>query len=323
MTTPIINIDDQCNIGHHGPICNICNNGYAKSVTGRCDICENGSDIPNEMYYLCGFAVFLSIVICVLAVRKMMDTTTSAAEELSRMRNDKKNWFKKTRTTIKIMTSFYQVTSQFEDTLSIRFPPVFENFARAIKGFVTLDFIKIAKVGCIMEVNFYSKLVVMTLAPIVVSAVLILVAAALTTFAKTKDLKNKIVENAAAMLLSITYIIFASVSTTVLDTFNCRTYGDDPTEYMVSDQSLSCDTEEHKSYGMYAGFMVFVYPLGIPLLYFGLLWKDRKQLRVKQERDKNTSLMKTGFLWDEYNDKYWWFEVFDSLRRLSQTGLLM
>lgn len=109
----------------------------------------------------------------------------------------------------------------------------------------------------------------------------------------------------------------------VLDTFNCKTYGEDETEYMVSDQSLSCNTEEHKTYSLYAAGMIFVYPIGIPLLYFGLLWKDREKLRVKAERDKNKALVKTGFLWDEYIDKYWWFEVFDSLRRLSQTGLLI
>ena len=34
---------------------------------------------------------------------------------------------------------------------------VFENFARAVKGFVTLDFIKIAKVDCIVQTNYYTK----------------------------------------------------------------------------------------------------------------------------------------------------------------------
>ncbi|GMI17565.1 hypothetical protein TrLO_g3910 [Triparma laevis f. longispina] len=323
MESPVISINDQCNVGHHGPICNICDEGYAKSITGRCDICENGSEIPTEMFYLGGAGILVALVISVLTVRKMMDIKHSAAEELAKMRNDKKNWFKKTRTTIKIFTSFYQVTTQFEDTLSVRFPENFENFARAIKGFITFDFIKIAKVGCIMEVNFYHKLVFMTIGPLVVSLTLALIAFVLTLFAKTGEIRSKIIENTAAMLLSITYVVFASVSTTVLDTFNCKTYGDDETEYMVSDQSLSCNTEEHKTYSLYAAGMIFVYPIGIPLLYFGLLWKDRKELRVKAERDKNEALVKTGFLWDEYIDKYWWFEVFDCMRRLSQTGLLI
>ncbi|GMH59823.1 hypothetical protein TrLO_g3452 [Triparma laevis f. longispina] len=323
MFTNGSNVNDQCNAGHHGPICNICDEDYAKSITGRCDICVNGKEVPIEMYYLGGAGAFVMLVISVLTVRRMMDTKNSAAEELTKMRNDKKNWFKKTRTTIKIFTSFYQVTSQFEDTLSVRFPENFENFARAIKGFITLDFIKIAKVGCIMEVNFYHKLVFMTLGPLAVSLALTLIAFVLTLFAKTGEIRFKIIENMSATLLSITYIVFASVSTTVLDTFNCKTYGDDPTEYMVSDQSLSCDTKEHKTFQFYAGGMIFVYPVGIPLLYFGLLWKDRKELSVKAEREKNAALLKTGFLWDEYIDKYWWLEVFDCVRRLSQTGLLI
>ncbi|GMI05296.1 hypothetical protein TrLO_g4098 [Triparma laevis f. longispina] len=65
------------------------------------------------------------------------------------------------------------------------------------------------------------------------------------------------------MLLAITYAIFVSVSTTVLDTFNCKTA------------------------------MTFVYPVGIPLLYFGLQWKDRKELKVERLRKENPALIKT------------------------------
>ena len=72
------------------------------------------------------------------------------------------------------------------------------------------------------------------------------------------------------------------MSTTVLDTFNCKTYGDDPTDYMVLDHLLSCDEYKHMTYSFYAGAMTFVYPVGIPLLYFGLLWKDRKELKVER-----------------------------------------
>ncbi|GMH77019.1 hypothetical protein TL16_g07263 [Triparma laevis f. inornata] len=314
---------EQCRYGHHGPICNVCDQGWAKSITGACEACENGSDMPSEMFALLVVVGICAVLACVVAVKKMMSGQMSAANELQRARHDNKSWIKRMRTTFKIFSSFYQVTSQFEDTLNVRFPENFENFMRKMKGFVTLDFIKVAKVGCLVEVDFYKKLLVMTLGPIALSVALLLATAILSRLVKTKEIRANVIENASAIFLSITYIVFAGVSTTILDTYNCKTYGDELTEYMVSDQSLACDTPAHETYLTYASAMIFVYPVGIPLLYFGLLWMDRKHLRVQKLREENPSLLKTSFLWDEYQDSYWWFEVFDCVRRLSQTGLLI
>ena len=69
--------------------------------------------------------------------------------------------------------------------------------------------------------------------------------------------------------------------------------------------ALDCGTPEHKLYQLYAGFMIFVYPVGIPLLYAWLLGKNRKALRVERLREDNIELLKTGFLWDEYHDRFW------------------
>ncbi|GMI14345.1 hypothetical protein TrVE_jg11238 [Triparma verrucosa] len=313
----------QCSDGHKGPICNVCDQGYAKDYTGTCEWCKNGSNLPPEMVALIVILSGVAILASVVAVRRMMSGELSAANEIRRARHDNKSWMKRLRTSVKIFSSFYQVTSQFEDTLNVRFPANFENFMRKMKGFVTLDVIKVAKVGCLVEVNFYKKLQAMTVGPIAASFTLLLISGILIRLAKSKEIRANIVENASAIFFSITYIVFAGVSTTVLDTYNCKTYGDDPTEYLVSDQSLSCGSEQHQVYVLYASIMIFVYPVGIPLLYFVLLWMKRKQLREERLRDEDPSLLKTSFLWDEYRCEYWWFEVFDCLRRLSQTGLLI
>jgi uncharacterized membrane protein YwzB len=117
-------------------------------------------------------------------------------------------------------------------------------------------------------------------------------------------------------------MVFASVSTTVFDTFNCETFGDDPTHYMSSDQSIDCDDPTHKKYQGFAYVMIMVYPVGIPLLYFTVLYWNRKALQA-EDRLANTSLLKISFLWDTYEPEMWWFEVFECFRRLSMTGLLI
>jgi hypothetical protein len=69
--------------------------------------------------------------------------------------------------------------------------------------------------------------------------------------------------------------------------------------------------------------MMAFYPLGIPLLYWSLLFRNRKKLESERMRDADESLLKTAFLWDMYEPAYWWFEVFDAARRLCMTGLLV
>jgi len=122
--------------------------------------------------------------------------------------------------------------------------------------------------------------------------------------------------------LTLTYIVFASVSTTVFDTFNCVQFGEDERHYLASDQSIVCYTTEHEIAQLYATFMIGVYPIGIPALYFLSLWGNRGQL-VKSDRHRNPKLRKLSFLWDNYEPNLWWFEVFECFRRLMLTGVLV
>ena len=112
------------------------------------------------------------------------------------------------------------------------------------------------------------------------------------------------------------------MSTTVFDTFNCIQFGEDENYYLASDQSLVCYTGAHKLAQLYATFMIGVYPIGIPAVYFFLLWGQRKEL-VKSDRHRNPKLRKLSFLWDNYEPDLWWFEVFECFRRLMLTGVLV
>jgi hypothetical protein len=92
--------------------------------------------------------------------------------------------------------------------------------------------------------------------------------------------------------------------------------------------------------------MILVYPVGIPLGYFIMLFRVRKLLKAGQvEREKdninraialeealatrkeneemNTTLKALSFLYDSYEPKFWWFEIFETLRKLSLTGLMV
>jgi len=212
--------------------------------------------------------------------------------------------------------------SQFESVLNVRYPPAFEKFARLVSKFANLDALNLTKLGCLMQTNFYHKLLLSTIAPIGVSMIIFVFTRLMMINAKDHEHKMHVIDGSVAIFLSLTYMVFASVSTTIFDTFNCKTFGDDENEYMMSDQSVDCGTSEHMLYQTYAGVMMFVYPIGIPVLYFVLLYKNREKLHTN-DRDDDEGLHHIAFLWDCYEPQLWWFEIFDCVRRLSLTGLLV
>lgn len=121
---------------------------------------------------------------------------------------------------------------------------------------------------------------------------------------------------------ALTFIVFASVSTTIFDTFNCNQIGDDPHFWLARDHSIDCESPEHSDFKGYATIMIFIYPIGIPLLYGSLLFRSRDRLLLA-DRDNDPKISKISFLWQNYEPDKWWFEVFECGRRLAMSGVLV
>ena len=91
-----------------------------------------------------------------------------------------------------------------------------------------------------------------------------------------------------------------------------------PAQVLLADYSISCESAKYNGIRMaYAVFMVFIYPVGIPLLYFVQLYRHRHTInpdleRLPGETDEELQLRKINvreaddshhhivFLYDEY-----------------------
>ena len=102
----------------------------------------------------------------------------------------------------------------------------------------------------------------------------------------TADKANSIRSTSFGAFLLLTFVVFTSVSTTVLRFYNCVSYeegfSDGSTEtikVLEADHDISCTSPSYKGiWSTYALAMLFVYPVGIPLSYCLLLFRYRKQL---------------------------------------------
>ncbi|CAM9095530.1 unnamed protein product, partial [Laminaria digitata] len=144
------------------------------------------------------------------------------------------------------------------------------------------------------------------------------------------------------MTLILLYLIYSQVSTVVFQTFVCEKFPEISKSYLRADQRIECNTSTHMAYSTYAAVMIFLYPLGIPAAFYFLLWRQGSSINppihkylkeqrgtqyVVQEkinqRSKDLGIAPTSFLWNAYYPNRYYFEVFECLRRLVLTGLLV
>ena len=86
---------------------------------------------------------------------------------------------------------------------------------------------------------------------------------------------------------------------------------------------MSCNSNIYKGMVVYAFVMIVLYPVGILSLYSKILINNKESIKkTVEEREKDTELMSKGFLFDSYKPECWWFEIFETVRRLMLTSVL-
>jgi len=111
----------------------------------------------------------------------------------------------------------------------------------------------------------------------------------------------------------IILLIYPAVSRVVLESVNCRTL-DNGRMYLVADFTIDCHSRYYLHHMPLIVLALAVYPIGIPLMFFLLL----KYRRNVHPWDENLS-----FLYKAYRRQYWWFEIYELIRKLFLTGLII
>ena len=140
--------------------------------------------------------------------------------------------------------------------------------------------------GCGLQRTFYFDLVFETVAPICMCALVF----AFVLFSKATlgassgntephDAAERLAKRVTACysaIFLIIFFVFPSVSNKVFRTFACERF-DDGEEFLRADLSLDCGAPLHATMFYYGIVTLFVYPLGVPLLFWALLWRHRAQ----------------------------------------------
>lgn len=140
-----------------------------------------------------------------------------------------------------------------------------------------------------------------------------------TSWAAAQEGVQRIVP--AALL--ITFVLVPSRATQIFQTFKCDSFAYSPQEtrrYLNDDLSVDCDSPEYAALRTSAFILVFVWPMGVPILYVLLLWASRKSI---QSGERTTLSHATEFLYDDYRTSLYWWEPLEMCRKLVLTGWVL
>eukprot|EP00752_Nemacystus_decipiens_P005317 g4823.t1 len=224
---------------------------------------------------------------------------------------------------LKIVVVVWQILIQFADAAQVTYPGAYQDFLSAI-DVVNFDLGSVLSAGCLWSnMDFHDRLLVNTLGPLVVVGLLgitYLIAMYRSSAAGSDAVVDKIRYRHQTVLLLVTFLIYSSVSSTVFQTFACEKL-DDGGDYLRADYNIQCTDAKHKSFEVYAGIMIFVYPVGIPLLYAILLFQ-RRDVLANAGADKTRAQSIVG-LWEPYRPERFYYEVVECGRRIMLTGVVV
>ena len=190
---------------------------------------------------------------------------------------------------------------------------------------LNFDFSLILSAACVLDIDFHTELIISTVSPLVGVALLGLTytVAIRRNYGSERALRSVRRKHANAVIV-LAFLIYSSASSVIFRTFACDSR-DEGRVYLRSDCRIECDSPKHIAFQIYAGFMFAVYPLGIPVFFAILLFRNRKDLENAALRTYNGELIQqsTSSLWKPYKPSVFYYEVVECARRLMLAGVVV
>ena len=292
-----------CKEGHEGPYCNLCEEGFSKDVFKMCQKCKASTqNIVGTVLTVVGIIVLVAGVY-VLQKRLKRNEKVQAA-------------MKAVKCAIKILFVTYQILATLPSIVpSMKLPANFSAFLGSIQ-FANVNLFEMISVGCLTTgFNYYKMLLCATIFPLGLIGILVTIGLAIVKFRA----------QCFTLALAISYVVLPTVTTIIFGAFPCDVfvYGSETDSFLRADYSISCEDASYRTFKVFGGLMLLLIPVGIPLTYAVILWRRKEKIkRDVEEREKDDALMTVAFLFDSYKPEYWYFEIFETCRRLALTGAL-
>ncbi len=317
-------VDGGCAANRAGPLCAVCADGYREDTTGQaCSPCPSHSAAVGGSI---GFTILIiAALLCVFYAMWI-------AESKHIRKNDPwkkvKPYTKEARVApswtynFKLILGYFQVATSLLGLADIPWPTYFTRFIRYF-DFVNFDFVPWGSVECVATLTFYDKLLLYAILP---PCVLALLAAVPYTLLYVQDrmdfsdsptwrIQRKLRRRKVMKLLVFAlFLMYPTISARVLSFFVCRDING--TRYLAADFHLECNDSDWSRNVPLAIICLLVYPIGIPLVIFIILYRNRNRLLIPEVA------LAYGLLYEGYHARYYYFELADLVEKLLLTSIL-
>ncbi|CAM9564516.1 unnamed protein product, partial [Laminaria digitata] len=208
---------------------------------------------------------------------------------------------------------------------NVTYAGVYGKFLDGISSIISFDLGLVLSAGCMVTTDYHDRLLISTLGPLVALAVLAVCFKVATQRNRgSEDALKSVRRKHFTMGLLVTFLVYSSVSSTVFRVFDCEVL-DDGTDYLRADYTIECTTAKHRAFQVYGVFMILFYPIGIPVLYSIVLFKNRGVVQDRRHRSEPrlVSLEVTACLWKPYKPSRYYYEVVECARRVTLTGVVV
>jgi hypothetical protein len=312
-----LGVDSQCSNGHTATLCAACMKGY-KMVQDTCRECNQDlTYMPWMVFYLIAYVIFVLYMYCVVKrKKKKVDPKTIALNKKLKVKNnpEKADAVSDMAGTGKILISFLQIFTSLQLTMDIPWSTSFKKMMDFFR-IITIDLSDIFATFNVcsfitdFSTSFYSY---MALLP-ALSLVAFLAAFTLIVC----DFKNKRLyyQCAIKITLTVTFLLYPSIGGKVFSVFRCLLVGE--TYYFLNSMELTCFVGQHAFLINLSFIFVAVYVLGIPSYTYFVLRKNKNKLKQEDTCELY------GQLYMQYEEKYWYWEIIEMLRKVFLCGGLL
>ena len=310
--------DELCNIGHTGPICDVCMDGWAKNE-GKCFKCLTDTHVIVRSYSFTILFPFIITAIIYFMIKTANPNSGQAQKEpLSGV--------------IKIFMNYAQIFT-LSSSFEINWPEIVNRFFDRTKEFSSPK-ISFFSSDCTIGWKYYDKLLIYILLPIfyvlVVTAIL-----SIYTFYFYKNKRDKKIESEdedkqkylekhpepiifyrAWMCTSILIGLFLAWPTIIkqsLSIIPCKQFGDK--YYLLQDLSVECYTIKYNVYLILSYISLFVYGLVVPFIAFNLIRVKRFSLYDYESKYEMPAPL--SFLFLGYREEVWYYEFIVMAKKYS------
>jgi len=333
-----------CLIGATGPLCTLCEPNYhlsEESVEGHCEPCSVETSWTGPIVAGCIFIVVFTLFCVGLYYKK---------DQLLKFEKDNKLKLKEFGSQCNSIFVTMQIVllleSNHAEVGGTEMPNPYSGFLKTV-GFLNLDVIQFVPFNCVYSDGFdHGKALVLECSVPLALFVLALsfsgwqtrrrMVAAVRAGVRNKEETN----HTMTRFMQVLFLVLPTISRRICQTFRCVDYdvGEGSAlhhSYLVVDYAVVCDqtSEEYRNMIIFASLMLLVYPIGVPLAVLTMLGRFRSRLDPKnlsehdaiKQRQNDEVLRKEPIMTFAllYRPRYWWYEIYNMLRRLALTSMVL